>query len=224
MKLLELPSGEELTIGHLLVRLEPKEAPRLDQAIELAERMIRGRYPSPSALTQDPIVQAYRKFFWRLGIDPTKRRVSSEALVRRWLRKGFPRISPLIDAYNLASALSLVPISGFDADKLAPPLTLRRASPGEEFSATDGSPVRLSGGELLLVDREGRVLAMIMHRDSSVAALSDDSRRALFICYGCPGVPEARIREALSLLRQYLALVASLSVEAEGLTRCGMPR
>lgn len=58
----------------------------------------------------DPGYRAYRDFFWRVGIDPTKIRPASEALVRRILAgKPLPTINTAVDAYNLASALSGVP-------------------------------------------------------------------------------------------------------------------
>jgi len=58
---------------------------------------------SLEGLKEDPVVRAYRDFYWRLGIDPTKVRPSSEALARRALRGEFPRVSPLVDAGNVAS-------------------------------------------------------------------------------------------------------------------------
>ena len=36
-------------------------------------------------LRDDPDFRAYRDFFWRLGIDPTKNRPAAEALIRRVL-------------------------------------------------------------------------------------------------------------------------------------------
>src|SRR5512137_502425 len=45
-------------------------------------------------LRDDPTVRAYRDFYWRLGIDPTKTRPSGEALMRRVLNGNeLPNIS-----------------------------------------------------------------------------------------------------------------------------------
>ena len=44
-------------------------------------------------LKEKPIFRAYRDFFWRIGVDPTKIRPASEALIRRALRgRPIPRI------------------------------------------------------------------------------------------------------------------------------------
>src|SRR5262245_15469248 len=51
-----------------------------------------------------PGVAETRALFHSLGIDPTKHRPSSEALLRRVLQgKGLPEVSPIVDACNLAS-------------------------------------------------------------------------------------------------------------------------
>jgi DNA/RNA-binding domain of Phe-tRNA-synthetase-like protein len=55
-------------------------------------------------LKDEPVIKAYRQFYWSLGIDPTKLRPSSEALVRRCLQGTvIPRINNVVDANNLAS-------------------------------------------------------------------------------------------------------------------------
>ncbi|RLI77804.1 hypothetical protein DRP07_11825, partial [Archaeoglobales archaeon] len=41
-------------------------------------------------LKDHPVVRAYRDFYWRIGIDPTKQRPSSEALLRRGLKGNIP--------------------------------------------------------------------------------------------------------------------------------------
>lgn len=60
-------------------------------------------------------LRAQRDFFWRMGIDPTKVRPASEALLRRILQdKRLPRVSPIVDAYNLASVKTLLTFSAFE--------------------------------------------------------------------------------------------------------------
>jgi DNA/RNA-binding domain of Phe-tRNA-synthetase-like protein len=73
-------------------------------------------------LKEDLTVRAFRDFYWKLDIDPTKTRPSGEALLRRVLHgEELPNISTAVDAYNLASMKTIIPISGFDLDRIAPP-------------------------------------------------------------------------------------------------------
>ena len=70
-------------------------------------------------LRDDPDFRAYRDFFWKLGIDPTKNRPAAEALIRRVLNeKPIPKINTWVDAYNMVSIQTAIPIASFDEDLL----------------------------------------------------------------------------------------------------------
>ncbi|MCD6591402.1 MAG: hypothetical protein J7K78_00090, partial [Thaumarchaeota archaeon] len=76
-----------------------KVSPMLEELekfkLEVYER-IRSRFRLED-LKDEPLIRAYRDFFWRIGIDPTKIRPASEALIRRILSgKGLPRINTLV--------------------------------------------------------------------------------------------------------------------------------
>ena len=153
-----------------------------------------------------PLFRAYRDFFWRLGIDPTKDRPSAEALVRRVLAgKPFPAISNLVDAYNVASLRSGIPLATFDMDAIASwPLGLRYARAGELFLGIGmKEPVELSGRELVLADAEGPI-AIYPHRDSDRTKITERTRRALVVACGAPGVAVRRLVEAAKLAADYI--------------------
>jgi DNA/RNA-binding domain of Phe-tRNA-synthetase-like protein len=109
----------------------------LDDEITRLLSELRSRYTIDS-LKDDRLVRAYRDFYWRIGVDPTKTRPSSEALVRRILRGRFPRIHPIVDAGNAASAATMVPIGLYDVRYFRPPLRLTVARGGEVFNPIGG--------------------------------------------------------------------------------------
>lgn len=99
------------------VKIE-RESPGLEALKAEVAREIQSRY-TLEQVKNEPLFRAYRDFFWSVGVDPTKTRPASEALVRRILSgRKLPTINTAVDAYNLASAGSGVPIAAFDADKL----------------------------------------------------------------------------------------------------------
>ncbi|MEM4849132.1 MAG: phenylalanine--tRNA ligase beta subunit-related protein, partial [Ignisphaera sp.] len=89
-------------------------------------------------LKEHKVIRAYRDFFWRLGVDPTKIRPANEALVRRALKGSFPRINPIVDAGNIASAFTMIPIGMYDLDKALVPLTIKSSVGGEVFRPIGG--------------------------------------------------------------------------------------
>ena len=63
---------------------------------------------------------------------------SIEALLRRAMKGGSPfRINPLVDFYNAVSLRRVVPVGGFDLDRVPGPLSVRLTRDGDTFSALD---------------------------------------------------------------------------------------
>ena len=158
-------------------------------------------------LREDPIVRAYRSFYWRIDVDPTKTRPSSEALLRRALRGRWPRIMPVVDAGNIASARSLVPIGLYDLERARPPLSIRLSRGGEMFEPIGGRPETLRPGLPVLVDSGGLVMHLYPHRDSVHTMIRPETRVLLALAAGVPGVPEGRLRWALELLSRLLGIL-----------------
>lgn len=150
-------------------------------------------------LRDDGLFRAYRDFFWALGIDPTKARPSGEALNRRVLQgKALPAINSFVDAYNLASLATGVPIAAFDAGTLEGGVELRFARAGEAFvSIGQDKRETLQGHELVLADA-ARVIAFYPHRDSDATRVTEQTRDVLLVACGAPGVPAHALGEALA--------------------------
>lgn len=179
---------------------------RLDHLVAEAIAEASSRYTLES-LRGDPVVRAYRDFYWRIGVDPTKVRPSGEALVRRALRGRFPRINPVVDSGNVASARTLVPIGIYDLDRAVPPLMLVLSRGGEEFRPIGGGLERLRAGLPILVDSRGVVLHLYPHRDSVETMVRPSTRRALILAAGVDGVGDERLYRALELVASGLELV-----------------
>ena len=158
-----------------------------------------------SDLREHPLIKPYRKFMWRIGIDPTKVRPSHEALLRRLLfRREFPRINTVVDAGNLASIEAMIPIGLYNMELLKPPLLLRRARSGEVFEPIGGKLRKLQGNEIVLSDAE-KILHIFPYRDSQKTMIVEGIRDVLVVAAGVPGVPEEDVVKAAVLARKYIA-------------------
>jgi DNA/RNA-binding domain of Phe-tRNA-synthetase-like protein len=89
---------------------------------------------------------AARELYRSFGIDPTRTRPSSEALLRRVLagRGGFPEILDAVDIGNLCALRFLLPIGLYDAGRIEGPVTLRRGGPDESYAGIRKDAVRLA--------------------------------------------------------------------------------
>lgn len=159
------------------------------------------------SLKSDRIIRAYRDFYWRIRVDPTKTRPSNEALVRRILRGEFPRINPVVDAGNIASAYTMVPIGMYDLDKATPPLLLRLSRGGETFKPIGGREELLSSGLPVLVDYRDVVVHVYPHRDSAETCISSSTRKVLTVAAGVLGVERELLVKAIELVTTLLGKI-----------------
>ncbi len=164
---------------------------------------IREQY-SIERLKEHPIIRAYRDFYWRIGIDPTKTRPSSEALLRRILRSSsMPLINNVVDAGNFASVETLVPIGIYDLDKIKGSLVLRLSKRGEIFEPIGGSTEVLEEGIPVLADDE-KILHLYPHRDSKYTMVRNDTKRVLVVACGVPRVPGELVKQAAEKAIEYI--------------------
>jgi DNA/RNA-binding domain of Phe-tRNA-synthetase-like protein len=104
---------------------------------------------------QIPELGEARHLYRSCGMEPTRHRPSSEALLRRVLKgKGLYRISNLVDSCNFFSLRFLLPLGMYDLSLISGDVTLRLGRPGEEYAGIRKGNVHL-GGRLGLFDEEG---------------------------------------------------------------------
>ncbi len=174
----------------------------MDEVLE----KVRGRMKLEE-LKNDPVVRAYRDFYWRIGIDPTKQRPSGEALVRRALRGNIPSINNVVDAGNLASMETLIPIGLYDLDRVKGGLELRYARDGELFLPIGGKEEKLKSNQIVLADSE-KVLHVFPHRDSRITMITESTRNVLVAACGVPGVEKERVMKACKMAVEYIKELA----------------
>jgi DNA/RNA-binding domain of Phe-tRNA-synthetase-like protein len=143
------------------------------------------------------VFRAYRDFFWKVGIDPTKIRPAAEALIRRILAgKPIPTINNVVDAYNLASIKTEIALAAFNRDELKGGLLMRTAERGERFLGIGMSePMELNGGEIIISDEE-KLVAVYPYRDAERSKVSGRTRNLLILVCGVPGIDESVLVDA----------------------------
>ena len=165
-----------LTLGVLVmeeVTVVERES-RLDGPLADAEQQARLAPPG------DPT--AVRAMYRRVGLDPTKTRPSSEALLRRVTRGDpLPRINSLVDICNWCSLAFQLPYGLYDADRISGDVELRLGREGEEYAGIRKDVVHLAG-RLTLVDAVGPFGNPTS--DSARTMVTTETRRALLAVFG----------------------------------------
>lgn len=135
-----------VTVDRLTVR---SPEPKLDAPLEAAVAAIRGWVDTP------PMTDLVRTMYKKVGLDPTKTRPSSEALLRR-IRRGdsFPRINGVVDIINWTSVETQLSFGVYDLDQIQGDVTLRLGRAGEEYAGIRKDTVHVAS-RLALVDDAG---------------------------------------------------------------------
>jgi DNA/RNA-binding domain of Phe-tRNA-synthetase-like protein len=166
----------------------------LADAIDAEARGLRERHGDGRS-AEVPGAEQARALYKALGIDPTKTRPSSEALTRRLLKgESLHRVNTLVDALNLCSLRAQLPFGLYDADRLRPPVVLRRGAAGESYEGIRKGPVNVEGRPVL-VDSEGPFGNPTS--DSARTMITLATRRALVVAYAPAGYARARLERVL---------------------------
>jgi DNA/RNA-binding domain of Phe-tRNA-synthetase-like protein len=158
-----------------LYELEVTE-PRDDFELEVARAMQVAR--SGDVGSAGPARALYRRF----GIDPTRVRPSSEALLRR-LKKGepLPRINSLVDVANALSVQLQVPVGLYDLGKVeGDELIVRLGAEGESYTGIRKEQVNV-GGRICVADAKGP--CGNPSSDSSRTMITTETERAAWIYF-----------------------------------------
>ena len=163
--------------------------PRLDGPLAQAEAAVRVNPPEDIA--------AVRTMYKRVGIDPTKRRPSSEALLRR-VRKGdaLPRINSMVDVCNWCSLECQLPYGLYDAAHVEGDVVLRLGADGESYPGIRKDDVHVAG-RITLADAHGAFGNPTS--DSARTMVTTATTRALVVVFAPRALDTRRLDHVVDL-------------------------
>jgi DNA/RNA-binding domain of Phe-tRNA-synthetase-like protein len=174
-----------------------ERAATLDGPLRAAAARMRGVVESAD------ITAAVRTMYKRVGLDPTKTRPSSEALLRR-VRRGdeLPRVNSLVDVINWCSLESQLPFGLYDLDRIRGVVTLRLGTEGEAYAGIRKDAVHLAG-RLTLADDDGPFGNPTS--DSARTMITTATTRALVVVFAPVSMAQAPVERVLELTRTRIA-------------------
>jgi DNA/RNA-binding domain of Phe-tRNA-synthetase-like protein len=144
-----------------------------------------------------PETEDARALYKAIGIDPTKTRPSSEALLRRVLKgDALYVVNTLVDAANLVSLKVQLPFGLYDRARVSPPIVLRRGRAGESYEGIRKAAVHLEGRPVLS-DGDGPFGNPTS--DSARSMITLETQGALVVVYAPARTPDARLSQVLDL-------------------------
>ena len=128
-----------------------------------------------------PNIKESRAAYKALGKDPSRYRVSSEALIRRIGQgKGLYEVNTVVDVNNLISIESGFSAGSYDVEKLGDRLVFRIGKKGETYQGIGKDEVNIEALPVLS-DEEGAIGSSTS--DSRRAMITEDAREVLTLIY-----------------------------------------
>jgi DNA/RNA-binding domain of Phe-tRNA-synthetase-like protein len=160
-------------------------------------------------LAQSESVRAVRAMFREWGMDPSKYRPSSEALLRRVVQgKGLYRVSNVVDIGNLGSIETGWPYGCYDRAKINAPVALRHGAAGEKYEGI-GKQIWHLEGRPVLADSHGPFGSPIS--DSTRSMITESATQVMTVIYAPVRTPDASLGVAMTRLKDRLTQFASAS-------------
>ena len=166
-------------------------------------RRVAGLAATP--IPEIPAIAAARRAYRALGKDPTRYRVSSEALMRRIKQgKGLYRVNTVVDTGNLISVRTGHSVGAFRAEAIAPPAVFRKARPGETYAAIGRYQMNLENLPVF-ADAEGPFGSPTS--DSERTMITDETATLLFVIIALGGDPTlaGSVADAAGCLERFAA-------------------
>lgn len=157
-------------------------------------------------VTRHPFVRSWREMYRSFGTKPGDYRPSAEALLRRTLRdKGMPGINTAVDAYNAASVRHIIPMGGFDLDRVQGTIRLRLSEGGEAFTPLGARETEETYvGEPVYAD-DARVLTRRWNfRDCDWTKITPETENLVMFADGSPEIPRESVEKAVEDLSSLL--------------------
>ena len=185
-------AGIDVTLACIQARVAvEKGSTRLGQALRL-EAELRVESLDDAPVSEVPAIAAARRAFKALGTDPSRYRVSSEALMRRLVqRKALYRINTVVDTNNLVSLHTGLSAGSYRLDALQPPLVLRKGGAGEAYEAIGRGPFNLESLPVL-ADAQGPFGSPTSDSERSMITLAAEAVLMVLYAFGNgPGLARA---------------------------------
>lgn len=195
------------------VRVVPSGA-KLTELMECESHRLRSEYSGklPSAIDK---LRPARELYKAFGLDPTRHRPSSEALLRRILKgESLPRINNAVDLCNLLSLRFWLSLGLYDLGRVQGKIVLRRGAPADAYQGIRKGEVHLAGRPALYDDAGpfGNPSS-----DSQRTAVTESTTSLLLVIFAPGDYPPqglaAHVDEACRMMSQHLSGQQTVTVQ-----------
>ena len=159
-------------------------------------------------LTEQINIKASREAYKILGKEPSRYRVSSEALIRRILQgKGLYKINNVVDTNNLISIETGYSVGSYDLENLQGSINFRIGTEGEKYQGIGKEMINI---EKLPVFADNLGAYGSPTSDSTRAMITEKSKEILTVLISFNGTE--RLEKSVDIAMKYLTKYANAEI------------
>ncbi len=171
-------------IGYLIAEVAiQKQDPYVEALKETLRPALQAQGIEATNFALHPALTRWREIYASdFGVKAKSYRSSIEALVRRIVTgKALWNIYNVVDLYNCCSVLSLLPMGGYDLDKVEGEIHIRFARAGETFQGLgEKRSVEVSPSQVVYADEKDVLCWLWNHKDAAKTCIDSTSKRIIF--------------------------------------------
>lgn len=201
-------------IGYLVAHVSVKHRdPLVDSLKNSLANHLQDQGINATNFAIHPSIAIWRKIYEQdFSVKAKTYRSSIESLLRRVVTgKGIWNISNVVDLYNYCSILTLLPMGGYDLNKISGDIDIRYAKDEEPFhSLGEKEPIKAKAHHVVYADQKNIICWLWNHKDSSQTCIDENTQYALFFidAFECKSV-----QNALQLLKDHLIKIDCIPLE-----------
>ncbi len=204
-----------MQIGYLLARVSVRKNDLFVENLkEGLEKHLQKQGVNATNFVTHPSISQWRKIYEEdFQVKAKTYRSSIEALLRRVVTgKKIWNICNVVDLYNCCSILSLLPMGGYDLNKISGGITIRYAKEGESFwGLGEGKKITAQSTHVVYADDEQIICWLWNHKDSAKTCIDENS---IYVLFFIDSFDYESVRIALTQLAENLTKIQCLPSES----------
>lgn len=210
----------EAEIGYLVAQVSVKPSdPFVEELKQELRAHLEGQGINATNFVTHPNISLWREIYeGDFHVKAKTYRSSIEALLRRVITgKQVWNICNVVDLYNCCSILSLLPMGGYDLEKVSGNICIRFGKEGESFLGLgERQRADIKPNHVVYADDQRVICWLWNHKDSAETCIDETSKRVIFFI---DAFNRDQLQAALQLLAGNLEKIGCAPLESGILNR-----
>ncbi|MBN1856921.1 MAG: hypothetical protein JW846_08210 [Dehalococcoidia bacterium] len=185
-----------------------REHPALEERKRALEVELRSRFTNPENIKSSETIQAYTAYYRRFEKTYHLALQLKTAVVKQ---RPLPTVSGLVDVMFMAEMKSLLLTAGHDLETVVPPVRLDIGTGAETYVRLNQEPHASRVGDMMVVDREG-ILSAVIDGPDYRSRITLQTRDVLYVVYAPAGISKEAVLDHVRDIEEGILLFSPSAV------------